>query len=57
MNSFLKITVCDAADNEDLCIGVLLLLLLSHITIWPEYVPAIIKLGWNFAKQHDVTQL
>lgn len=51
------ITVCEAADNDERCIGVRLLLRLSHMTIWPEYVPPMIKFGWNLAKQHDVTQL
>ena len=31
-----KFTVCDAAESEERWIGVLLLLRLSHMTIWPE---------------------
>lgn len=49
--------VWDAADREDRWTGVRLLLRLSHMTIWPEYVPAITRLGWKLAKQQEVTQL
>lgn len=48
-------TVCAAADRGVLCIGVLLLLLLSHSTIWPEYVPPTTTLGWNLANAADIT--
>lgn len=39
------ITVCAAADRGVLCTGVRLLLLLSHNTICPEYVPPTTRLG------------
>ena len=48
-------TVCAAADRGVLCTGVLLLLLLSHSTICPEYVPPTTTLGWNLAKAADIT--
>lgn len=48
-------TVCAAADRGVLCTGVLLLLLLSHRTIWPEYVPPTTTLGWNLANAADMT--
>lgn len=48
-------TVCAAADRGVLCTGVLLLLLLSHRTICPEYVPPTTTLGWNLANAADVT--
>lgn len=49
------ITVCAAADKGVLWTGVRLLLLLSHRTICPEYVPPTTRLGWNFAKPADIT--
>lgn len=49
------LTVCAVAERGVLCTGVFLLLLLSHNTIWPEYVPPTIKLGWNLANVTDVT--
>ena len=48
-------TVCAAADSGVLCTGVRLLLRLSHNTICPEYVPPTTRLGWNLAKQDDIT--
>lgn len=48
-------TVCAAADRGVLCTGVLLLLLLSHSTICPEYVPPTTTLGWNLANAADIT--
>lgn len=48
-------TVCAAADSGVLCTGVLLLLLLSHRTICPEYVPPTTMFGWNFANDVDIT--
>lgn len=39
------LTVCAAADSGVLCTGVLLLLRLSHSTIWPEYVPPTTRFG------------
>lgn len=48
-------TVCAAADRGVLCTGVLLLLLLSHRTICPEYVPPTTTLGWNLANAADIT--
>ena len=41
-------------DKEERWIGVLLLHLRSHITICPEYVPAITKFGWNIEKHDEV---
>lgn len=49
------LTVCAAADSGVLCTGVLLLLRLSHSTIWPEYVPPTTRFGWNFANVADIT--
>lgn len=49
------LTVWAVADSGVLWTGVFLLLLLSHRTIWPEYVPPTIKLGWNLANVTDVT--
>ena len=49
--------VCAEAESGDRCTGVLLLSLLSQRTIWPEYVPPIIRLGWNRAKVADMTAL
>lgn len=48
-------TVCAAADRGVLWIGVRLLLLLSHRTICPEYVPPTTTLGWNLANDADIT--
>lgn len=48
-------TVCAAAERGVLCTGVLLLLLLSHRTICPEYVPPTTTLGWNLANAADIT--
>lgn len=48
-------TVCAAADRGVLCTGVLLLLLLSHSTICPEYVPPTTTFGWNLANAADIT--
>lgn len=50
------LTVCAAADKGVRCTGVLRWLRLSHRTIWPEYVPPTTKLGWNRAKQTDITE-
>lgn len=49
------LTVCAAAVRGLLWTGVRLLLRLSQSTIWPEYVPPIIKLGWNLANVADIT--
>lgn len=48
-------TVCAAADSGVLWTGVRLLLLLSHKTICPEYVPPTTRLGWNLANPTDIT--
>lgn len=53
--SVVRCTVCAAADRGVLCTGVLLLLLLSHSTICPEYVPPTTTLGWNLANAADIT--
>ena len=49
------LTVWAFADNGVRCTGVCLLLRLSHNTIWPQYVPPTIKLGWNRANIVDMT--
>lgn len=38
-------TVWAEADNGVRCIGVLFSTLLSHSTIWPEYVPPTTRFG------------
>lgn len=50
-----SLTVCAAADRGVLWTGVRLLLLLSHRTICPEYVPPTTRLGWNLANPADIT--
>lgn len=50
-----ELTVCAAADRGVLWTGVRLLLLLSHRTICPEYVPPTTRLGWNLANPADIT--